>query len=226
MKTRCRTPAAVTVLLCTGALLLATRVHHFTQHLTHQVTHHGGLHNPPASVDCHAQHLLTFQGFGRLGNQMFRYASSYGIARHNNRRLVLPSSRHELRAIFLLAGDSLICSAEVGVNVSDGTWQSVGGGSYGGAVYDDCLLHLPPSHNIIVHGYLLSWRYFSAYADDLREHFRFRPRILRAARAMLAHITAQPAACTPSPVSTQSGKLYTAVILDLLRVANQPTGAR
>lgn len=166
---------------CTAAGNQSTPLHP----TPHRPGHHGGLHNSPASVDCHAQHLLTFQGFGRLGNQMFRYASSYGIARHNNRRLVLPSSRHELRAIFLLAGDSLVCSAEVGVNVSDGTWQSVGGGSYGGAVYDDSLLHLPPSHNIILHGYLLSWRYFSAFVDDLREHFLFRPSILRAARAML-----------------------------------------
>jgi hypothetical protein len=217
-KKTCRTPA-VTVLLCTGALLLlTTRVHHFTQHFIHQATHHGGLHSPPASVDCHAQHLLTFQGFGRLGNQMFRYASSYGIARHNNRRLVLPSSRHELHAIFLLASDSLVCGAEDAVNVSDGTWQSVGGDSCGGAVYDDSLLHLPPSHNIIVHGYLSSWKYFAAYAEDLQEHFRFRP---RAAHIMLAYITPQPAACTLSLVSTQPGKLYTALILDLLRVANQ-----
>lgn len=105
---------------------------------------------------------------GGLGNQMFVYASCYGIARKNKR--VFQYVKHHstnLKNIFNINQTSIEHNDRAIVDkhlyLSDPFC----------CVFNPVLLELPPV-NIAVGGYLQSWKYFSNYKADLYEQFRFK----------------------------------------------------
>ncbi|XP_059168890.1 galactoside alpha-(1,2)-fucosyltransferase 2-like [Physella acuta] len=102
--------------------------------------------------------------YGRLGNQMFMYASLVGIARIQNRIPCVDDGR-------------LITNA---FNISfihriDSTgWTAISLSRYG--FFDKSFMNLPKV-NVTISGYFQSWKYFVYVKNDIRREFTFLPSI-------------------------------------------------
>uniref|UniRef100_A0A2C9KQS9 L-Fucosyltransferase n=1 Tax=Biomphalaria glabrata TaxID=6526 RepID=A0A2C9KQS9_BIOGL len=117
---------------------------------------------------------LTTWFMGRLGNQMFIYASMVGLARAQNRVPVINS------------GGDLVNTFQItnlNENINTNGWKWVSESAF--AIFESKLMNLPPI-NIIVTGYLQCWRYFQHAQDEIRREFTFVPSIQKEADAVLA----------------------------------------
>lgn len=115
--------------------------------------------NTPHGKD--KKHMLTVLASGRLGNQMFQYASLLGIA-HKNQRVAFISSKLEIVRYFS------------GLYVDDRPlqgWQQVTEDQY--AVCDPRMNGLPLA-NIKLHGFLQSWHYFTDITTEVRRAFQLK----------------------------------------------------
>ncbi|XP_067664178.1 galactoside alpha-(1,2)-fucosyltransferase 2-like [Haliotis asinina] len=103
---------------------------------------------------------------GRLGNQMFAYASAYGIAKRQNRTIVIEKSL-SLSRIFSLKAQLIddICVCDDARNVQP-RWS---------CRFDRRFFKtsFPQGVNVRLHGYLQSWMYFRHVEDDIRRQFTF-----------------------------------------------------
>ncbi|XP_014676478.1 PREDICTED: galactoside 2-alpha-L-fucosyltransferase 3-like isoform X1 [Priapulus caudatus] len=108
--------------------------------------------------------FLTASLQGRLGNQMFVYASLYGIARRTGLEPVVAADS-ELGHVFRhLAAMSMPRTLLEGfdVVVRDDAC----------CIYRSQLLRLPAGH-VKIASYLQAHRYFADYASEIRDQFRF-----------------------------------------------------
>ncbi|KAI0222672.1 Galactoside 2-alpha-L-fucosyltransferase 1, partial [Lamellibrachia satsuma] len=111
---------------------------------------------------------------GRLGNCMFQYASLYGIARINNRSPVINTRLYNgLWDVF----SNLTIPRKAR---SNGTFMREK--RYG--TYDPGFENLPDS-DVLLRGYLQSWKYFQRYASEIRQQFAFKDSVLAEARDYL-----------------------------------------
>ncbi|XP_067653823.1 galactoside alpha-(1,2)-fucosyltransferase 2-like [Haliotis asinina] len=111
--------------------------------------------------------VLTPQFNGRLGNQMFEYASTYGLARAKNMSLYIPSVSI-LNRLFHL-DTSTVTSQKCG------GWHSVNAPC---CSYDDRLVtQLDSSTCQSVGQYLQSWKFFHPVEQNIRKQFTFKPSI-------------------------------------------------
>ncbi|XP_021356831.1 galactoside 2-alpha-L-fucosyltransferase 2-like isoform X2 [Mizuhopecten yessoensis] len=102
---------------------------------------------------------------GRLGNQMFAYASTYGIARSVNRTMVI-SNDHILRNVFKLTAyvmpnRSFSCTR----------WKQVApkfSGRFDGNIYNRVIGN---KCDIMLIKYLQSWKYFEKYKSEILLEF-------------------------------------------------------
>ncbi|KAI0213563.1 Galactoside 2-alpha-L-fucosyltransferase 2, partial [Lamellibrachia satsuma] len=114
----------------------------------------------------------------RLGNHMFEYAATYGIARMNNQSAVIHvTNYHTMWDIF--AHLTLPRSSPL----SNMTKMSAG--KY--ATYNSIFEKLPNS-NVHLRGYFQSWKYFQRYQHYLRQEFAFKKVIRRDANDYLLQI--------------------------------------
>ncbi|XP_055871046.1 galactoside alpha-(1,2)-fucosyltransferase 2-like [Biomphalaria glabrata] len=122
---------------------------------------------------------LTTRFMGRLGNQMFIYATMVGLARAQNRVPVLKSG-----------GDLVTTFQITNLNKDMNTdgWNVISESAY--AIFNSKFMNLPP-RNLIVTGYLQSWRYFQHAQDEIRREFTFVPSIQKEADAVLASCRSQ-----------------------------------
>ena len=110
----------------------------------------------------------------RLGNHLFRLASLYGIARQNGRHLRLtPRLKRQVSAVF---PGVLPLSVDY---TGDGE-KYLKLHEEGFAMYTDSFYHLP-QRNIVIDGYLQSWKYFSDYEKEIRALLKFKPEVIDAA---------------------------------------------
>lgn len=105
---------------------------------------------------------------GRIGNQMFQYASLRGIAANNGYSVAIPPSPamdeyrdHQMRRIFKL-NSGVIHETTSFMSVSERGFQ-----------FDENLFNNCPD-NVDVIGYLQSERYFSHIREELLQDFTFR----------------------------------------------------
>lgn len=110
--------------------------------------------------------MICPEVLGRFGNQMFEYASSYGIARTLGRQLVIPWNdgiRHtfKLSTAIVIGNRTLTCNR----------WRSVHVGNV--AIYDEHIYQTVQAvqNNVLLRNYMQSWKYFDKYRKDIREEF-------------------------------------------------------
>ncbi|CAL1534257.1 unnamed protein product [Lymnaea stagnalis] len=110
---------------------------------------------------------ITHQ-MGRMGNNMFEYASLLGIARAQGRHpFVNPYGRdHNLPHVFNLTHVEFIPEC--------GKWKRIGELKYG--TFDPVFRDLPKV-NLTLMGYVQSWKYFRGIEDEIRREFTFMPHI-------------------------------------------------
>lgn len=124
-------------------------------------------------------HLMTVSGKGRLGNQMFEFATLIGTAcRHNYTPFI--SSRNILHRIFNLNVPKdihVMNSAAIGEGKSN--------------AYDKRLENLDHTKNWTLNGYFQSWRYFDHCKKEVLASFKFKPNIKRKATEVLKTINAK-----------------------------------
>ena len=131
----------------------------------------------------HGMNLMTFSGYGRLGNQMFRYASVYALAKSSGHVLLLPRSHEDLLSNFNL---DITCVHPNDINVTG--WHRAHVMDYNEAIYDS-LRHLPRHKHVYISGYFFSWKFFIMYENDIRRQFQFKKIVQSAALDMLQRIT-------------------------------------
>ncbi|KAJ8318966.1 hypothetical protein KUTeg_004057 [Tegillarca granosa] len=104
----------------------------------------------------------------QLGNQMFQYASSYGVAMLNNMSVIVGAD-DELTMIFKLQADirkdKTMCMT---TKILRERWA---------CAFDNKLLHLNKTENYTLGRWLQSWKYFINVEDKLREQFVFKDHI-------------------------------------------------
>ncbi|KAJ8318968.1 hypothetical protein KUTeg_004059 [Tegillarca granosa] len=99
----------------------------------------------------------------QLGNQMFQYASSYGVAMLNNMSVIVGAD-DELTMIFKLQAD--IRKDKTIYSEKDGL-----------VLLTTNCLHLNKTENYTLGRWLQSWKYFINVEDKLREQFVFKDHI-------------------------------------------------
>ncbi|XP_041369869.1 uncharacterized protein LOC121383836 [Gigantopelta aegis] len=121
------------------------------------------------------ERFICFGVDGGLGNQMFLFASAYGIARYTGRRIVLDKTWPLLK-IFKPNGiivDRCVCN---GVHIKIAKRNSA---------FDETLLRLPKVGNYEVGTTLQSWKYFQKVTNEIKAQFTFRKDILKKASTVL-----------------------------------------
>ncbi|KAK0042573.1 galactoside 2-alpha-L-fucosyltransferase 2-like isoform X2 [Biomphalaria pfeifferi] len=122
---------------------------------------------------------LTTRIMGRLGNQMFIYATMIGLATAQNRVPIIKS------------GEDLVKTFQItnlNEDMNTDGWNLVRESAF--AIFESKLMNLPP-RNLIVTGYLQCWRYFQHAQDQIRREFTFVPSIQKEAEAVLASCRSQ-----------------------------------
>ncbi|XP_033726097.1 galactoside 2-alpha-L-fucosyltransferase 2-like [Pecten maximus] len=119
-------------------------------------------------------HYMTVGMNGRLGNQMFKYASLLGIAAQQG---YTPFVRQ--KSLLYSAFESLKYFKHISMT-NDVSFSERHAGIY------DCRIHnLTDSKNITLHGYFQSWKYFQHISAQVRKLFRFTGDITRRAKRVI-----------------------------------------
>ena len=131
----------------------------------------------PCNADLlHTKTISTFIGAG-YGNQLFQYASTYGLARQFNRTPVITATKLSHAAFPNLSA----CISEGPGNISMQI-EVVSGHIYKPEIAQFLSNHSDVDH-IQVFGFLSSFMYFHKYSDEIRREFEFNPRFISARNA-------------------------------------------
>ncbi len=125
----------------------------------------------------HHQYKMYIEMRGRLGNNMFQFASLYSIARALNRTPVISDS-YELFDAFNrnLRRVVLVDQPESHVKIVSETF---------GGMYSTSLYNLP-NMDLQLCCYLQSWKYFVEYAHEIHSFFQFKDWIQIRAKSILS----------------------------------------
>ncbi|XP_050405032.1 galactoside alpha-(1,2)-fucosyltransferase 1 [Patella vulgata] len=114
---------------------------------------------------------------GRLGNQLYVFASSYGIAKRSGMKLIVGLKPDNLSDTFQIEGafetDWGLCEAAKLVHTLK--CCQVANHAY--------KIHL--NSTVYVYGYLQSYKYFTEYNEEIRQYLTFKDQILRTAKTKL-----------------------------------------
>jgi hypothetical protein len=114
---------------------------------------------------------------GRLGNQMFQYASLKGIARNNHYEYCIPQSDHELFNCFTLKNFS-----PLNIQYIDPNRPTVQEKSFS---FDENLFNNCPSW-VNLFGFFQTEKYFKHIEKEIKEDFTFIDSILQPAREAIS----------------------------------------
>ncbi|XP_076115257.1 galactoside alpha-(1,2)-fucosyltransferase 2-like isoform X2 [Mytilus galloprovincialis] len=115
---------------------------------------------------------------GRIGNKLFIYASSYGIARSKGMEVVINTNCELLKYFTLYADvrkDTSICDSQ---NIKTLKEEH-------SAVYDKRILDFNNTQNVRLLQYLQSYLYFDQYKEELRDQFTFSDKMIKKATLIL-----------------------------------------
>jgi len=121
--------------------------------------------------------------FGRLGNQMFQYASLVGFATHSNQKWAIPKENSIVeKELNLGHKERFVLGDAFTVTYNDNpnpTQQFQENGE---------LVNLPP--NTDINGYFQSEKYFSHCKEQVKEQFKFKTKILQSSKNKLQEMNA------------------------------------
>ncbi|KAK6182109.1 hypothetical protein SNE40_009867 [Patella caerulea] len=122
-------------------------------------------------------HYVCAGTTGRLGNQLYVFASSYGIAKRSGMKLVVGLNPDTLSQTFQIEGafetDWGLCEASKFINANKCCQVA-------NQVYKVRL-----NSTVHIFGYLQSYKYFTEYNEEIRKYLTFKDPILRTAKTKL-----------------------------------------
>ena len=113
-------------------------------------------------------HNVSINFIGGLGNQMFQYASLYGVGKANGLKPLIADGALVSKVFRSLRARRTSESSSA---------RTAGYGQYlerKSAAFDSKTFSLNFMRNILLEGYFQSWRYFDHIRSDLRKQFAFR----------------------------------------------------
>jgi len=119
---------------------------------------------------------------GRLGNQLFQFAATKGIAAKHKYEFKIPIENHELINCFTLRSLDAI---NFGINNVHQQYHERFF-NFDKVLFDQC------PDNIDLFGYFQSEKYFSHIAQESRFDLKFKPEILKTAFTFLENLTKEP----------------------------------
>lgn len=136
------------------------------------------INKPPPKSHNKIQHFICPTFLGRAGNQLFLFASSYGIARSKGMKILL-NSKCDLLQVFNLnvdiRQDTSICNSPKIKILKEAH----------SAVFDKRLTEFPNTSEVRLTLYLQSYLYFDKYSNELRKQFTFKEKIRTKAISVL-----------------------------------------
>lgn len=118
---------------------------------------------------------------GGIGNQMFQFASSYGIARSKNMKMLMAENCKLLNIfninVVILKNVSICNSRKFQILTEDHN-----------AVFDEHLMAFDNDSNVRLRIYLQSYHYFDKHRSELRQQFSFRLSIQQEADSKLEYM--------------------------------------
>ena len=117
-------------------------------------------------------HYASVNFEGRLGNQIFEFASLFGIARQNNLIPIIPANSL-LRRIFKVS----VGNTNPQIKLTKKYYEKKG------CVFEPPLMSVGESENLWVKGYLQSWKYFQHAEKELRAMYTFQDSIAQKAKS-------------------------------------------
>ncbi|XP_021347144.1 galactoside 2-alpha-L-fucosyltransferase 2-like [Mizuhopecten yessoensis] len=141
-------------------------------------------------------HFMTVSLNGRLGNQMFKYASLLGLAAQHG---YTPFLRRKSLLFSVFESQRYFHQVSMTNDVSFGEHHA--------GIYDCRIHNFTHSKNITLHGYFQSWKYFHHISAQVRKLFRFTGDIVR--RAKLAIDKFHPGNRTLIGVHVRRGDMNT-----------------
>ena len=120
----------------------------------------------------------------RLGNLLFAYASLLGIAKRNNKTVILPND--------FPAFDVFDIKVETapGKIINNYMMQYFNTHEIGSA-FDEGTNDLPREYGVTLLGYYQSWKYFAEVKAEIRTQLTFKPHLLKQAKDFLAAVSRQ-----------------------------------
>ncbi|XP_062611938.1 galactoside alpha-(1,2)-fucosyltransferase 2-like isoform X2 [Saccostrea cucullata] len=125
-------------------------------------------------------HYVTVNFEGRLGNQIFEFASMFGIAKHNNLIPVIPPNSLLRRIFKITLGNT---RPEIQMNRRYNEKK--------GCTFEPGLMSLGGSQNVWIKGYLQSWKYFQHAEKELRKQYTFQDHIALKAKSTFQSVISE-----------------------------------
>ena len=124
-------------------------------------------------------HYASVHFNARLGNQMFKFASMFGIAKHNNLIPVISPRALSERIFKINVGNTRpeINYTETYIEKKTNT-------------FEPALMSIGESENLWIHGYLQSWKYFQHVEKELRDQYTFQDHIAQKAKSTFLAVIA------------------------------------
>ncbi|XP_050414268.1 galactoside alpha-(1,2)-fucosyltransferase 2 [Patella vulgata] len=133
------------------------------------------------SYDQSRPHFCCTVFQGGLGNLLFQYAFSYGLAKDRNLTLLVSKDElGQLQQVFQIPNTSF---DERGHRVCRYSKKYEDKYDVG---YDSSIIAVSNNTDLHFEGYFQSWVYWRDYDDDLRQQIQFHPQVLTQAKRLLA----------------------------------------
>ena len=120
-----------------------------------------------AISEAHSRSPIYVEGGGGLGNQLFKVASLYGIAKISKRPAVLAESFLTLKNIFPGIANAINIT-----KIPYGRPHTMIG-EHGFGIYSPNITHNLPNKTVILSGYYQSYKYFEKFTKETRNIFAF-----------------------------------------------------
>jgi len=155
--------------------------------------------------------------FGRLGNQMFQFASLKGIARHRGFEYCFPPTQNKNEWIDhqLFNAFKLIFTTQLNVQFIDAGRPTITEDSFS---FNEKFFNECPDW-VSIQGYFQSEKYFKHIEDEIRSDFTFKDDILEPCKEMISQLYASPIALHIRRTDYITNSNHTILGLDYYRKA-------
>ncbi|XP_062585015.1 galactoside alpha-(1,2)-fucosyltransferase 2-like [Saccostrea cucullata] len=139
----------------------------------------------PASIKTNksTEFFLCVKYIGRLGNNLFQFASGYGIAASKGMKLVVGVT-DKINKIFQIQNSKIIHISRNKQECNNAIFRR----EHQACAYDKNVVDFKPDATYRVGRYLQSWKYFHNVSNELREILKFRNHIQTKAKRLMANV--------------------------------------